>query len=404
MLLTLKRLYTPLRWGRYTVKLCSSFSLKKPLLIFLIASLGSAFSAGTNASEPTPEELKDLFAFRGLVYQQEDSNGEGGNPTIDESAVIYEGILLFQNNINSKNASTLKFTGDLVTAASYDDARDRAETVSGATGYNPGRWDLELGWKHLSDNRFGLRAHASYGQEYAYRSQGFGFGLSKSFAEEATQISASVQLYDDQVRLIRYDGSKERDQTRDTFNYEIGLIQTLSPVSLINLAWSHSDQQGFLATSFNSVLVAGERQFEVVPETRRRDALSIQYKHAFDKDSIQAGLSHYQDSWDISANIFEFRYFWRTKSGAYHLQPSYRYYDQQGASFFDFSFEELERYRSSDSDLGNFDGHSFGLLGSIKGPSWFTKKQANYDLGINYYARSDDLDFYWLTLGWRFPL
>ena len=107
----------------------------------------------THAAAPTTDELDSIFAARGIVYQQEDDGGPGGNPTIEEDATIYEGILLFQQRLNENNAASFKAVGDLVTAASYDDARDKAETVSGATGYNPGRFNLEGRWKYRSDNQ-----------------------------------------------------------------------------------------------------------------------------------------------------------------------------------------------------------------------------------------------------------
>lgn len=355
----------------------------------------------THAATPTTDELDSIFAARGIVYQQEDSDGNGGNPGIDEDATIYEGILLFQHRLNDNNAASFKAVGDLVTAASYDDARDKAETVSGATGYNPGRFNLEGRWKYRSDNRTGFSLHTSYGQEYAYRSTGYGFGISQSLNEESTQLSADFQFYDDTVRMIRYDGSKETDEPRDTASGAFSLTQTLSPVSLINASWVYSRQRGMLATSFNSVLFDnGERGFETLPDERIRNTFSLRYKHAINKNSVQVGVSHYQDSWELDGQAVEVRYFYRLDDGQVTLEPSYRFYTQTATEYFSEQFIAPQKYQTSDSDLGNFDGHSAGLNLSYRKAGWLTKAPSNYDLGFNFYRRSDDLNFYWLTLGW----
>jgi hypothetical protein len=380
--------------------------LKSPLTALLVL----AFSCHTLAATPTPDELDSLFAARGIVYQQDDN---GGNINTDENATIYEGILLFQKRLNDTNAASVKAVGDIVSAASYDDARDKAETVSAATGYNPGRFNIETRWKYRSSdvnsNRFGVNIHASYGQEFAYRSTGYGFGLSQSLNEESTQLSAQFQYFDDTVRMIRYDGSKETDAPRDTFTSTLSLTQTLSPISLFDVSWVHSKQTGMLATSFNSVIInqppnSSQRDIEKAPDVRVRDTLSFRYKHALGKDSVQLGASTYRDDWNLHGHAVEARYFYRLYSGRLTLEPSYRFYTQDEADFFATQFDAIQTFQTSDSDLGNFDGHSAGLLVSYWTSTWLTSQLSNYEIGFNYYQRSDNLDFYWLTLGWYTPL
>lgn len=376
----------------------------------LAALLTIILSCHTLAATPSPDELDSLFAARGIIYQQDDN---GGNINTNEDATIYEGILLFQKRLNDTNAASIKAVGDIVTAASYDDARDKAETVSAATGYNPGRFNIETRWKYrssdLNSNRFGFNLHASYGQEYAYRSTGYGFGLSQSLNEESTQLSAQFQYFDDTVRMIRFDGSKETDAPRDTFTSTLSLTQTLSPVSLFDLSWVHSKQTGMLATSFNSVVInlppnSTQLEIEKAPDLRVRDTLSFRYKHALGKDSVQLGASTYRDDWNLQGHAIEARYFYRIREGRLTFEPSYRFYTQKSADFYAKQFDAVKEYQTSDSDLGNFDGHSAGVLVSYWSSTWLTSRLSNYEVGFNYYQRSDNLDFYWLTLGWYTPL
>ena len=367
------------------------------LLVFIVGILlvGLVFgSSSASSQEPSSEELDSLFAFRGIAYQQDDPQGDAGNPYIKEEATIYEGVFLFRKKIGEKNAIEANITGDVVTAASYDDAKDKAETVSGATGYNPGRWNVSVGWKRKPDADTTWRVQAGYGQEFAYRTAGVGLGFGQSFAEGATQISINLQYFDDTVRVIRYDGELEKDASRRTSTVNIGLTQSLTPKSVLNLGLSYTDQSGFLATSFNAVKVGDEFDIEIVPDERRRESYSARYKYALGRDSVQLGYSYYVDNWDIDASVSEFKYFFNLYGEKWTIEPSYRFYTQTQASFFAIDFPVRQEYQTSDSDLGEFTGNAVGLLNSWR------LGDHTYDIGFNYYRRSDDLDFYWLTIGW----
>ena len=89
--------------------------------LFLLLAL---FSGALQAAVPTNAQLDDIFAFRGVVYQQDDyrSGDRGGNPHLKEDAAIYEGIWLYRKRLNETNAIQGKITGDTVSAASYEDA------------------------------------------------------------------------------------------------------------------------------------------------------------------------------------------------------------------------------------------------------------------------------------------
>ena len=374
-------------------------------LILLLFTLLAKYS---QAAAPTNAQLDDIFAFRGLVYQQDDyrSGDRGGNPYLREDAAIYEGIWLYRKRINETNAVQGKITGDTVSAASYDDAKNNAETVSGATGNNPGRYVLELGWIHQQDD-WGWSASFNESREYAYLSNSLSLGLNGSFAEQATQLSAHLQIFDDWVRMIRWDGTKGDDDVRRTVALNLGWVQSLTPTSLMHFGWSHTHQEGFLATSFNAVRVGSREQgiFDVerLPNRRRRDALSVRYKQAVKEDSFQLGYSYYQDNWHLIGHTLDARYYAHFSDGAVRLEPLYRFYRQEAAKYFVYQVSEPQRYQTTDSDLGSFDGHSIGLTTSLSGSTPFLTNDSWYDIGVQLYERSDDLRLYWFTLGWRYP-
>jgi len=215
-----------------------------PALLFGLLTISlPSWSAG-----PSTEELDDLFAVKGVIYRQDDGNDNtGGNPAINEDASIFEGIILFRKGVSERDVVGLELLLDMVSAASYDEVKERAETVSGATGDNIGRYGVKPNWTRRFDN-WQLDLNISYALEFAYRSRGFGGTVSTDLAEGATSLSVGFHRYADEVRLIRFDGTKDPDDKRDTYTLDIGVTQSLTPISAINIGWSHTEQAGFLAT------------------------------------------------------------------------------------------------------------------------------------------------------------
>ncbi|MDX1734084.1 MAG: DUF3570 domain-containing protein [Halioglobus sp.] len=277
----------------------------RPLcLIPLFLPLGLSLSGHATAG-PSADELDNIFAFKGLVYRQED---DGGNPEVDEDASVYEGLVLVRHRLNETEAINLRLLGDVISAASYDEAADRAETVSGATGYNPGRFDIRPGWEY-SRSGWSFGTHISYGQEFAYRSFGAGLRLGRSLFEGSTVLGLRLQGFSDKVRMIRFDGTKESDEDRDTIGVEFTVTQTLSPTRVLNASYSYTDQDGFLATSFNAVRVGDEQDFEILPRQREREALGLRFKQALGPHSVETAYRYYEDDWDINAHTLELTYF-----------------------------------------------------------------------------------------------
>lgn len=369
--------------------------------LLLMAPLAQA----ETPSEPTADELDSLFAIRAIHYEQEDdASGSHANPYIDEDASIQEGVLLLRGRINDTNAIEGKFTGVVVTAASWDDARLKAETISGATTEDHGRLNWNIGWLYKNSQGLSGSIHAIYGSEYTYRTEGLSAALGQIFNEGSTALGLKVTAFNDRIRNIRFNGQEFNQEARDTYTVDASLVQSINPRSHINIGLSHTEQEGFLETSYNAVLVADVFDYERAPDTRTRDALSFRYKQALKRDSYQLGYSYYQDSWGINANVAEARYYFNLYSGRLQVQTSTRYYDQSAADFYAVDLDLPQRYQTSDSDLADFTGRSVGVLLALSGPRGFLRYRPTYEIGFNYYQRSDNLDLYWLTLGWSFRI
>ena len=96
-----------------------------------------------------------------------------------------------------------------------------------------------------------------YANEFAYRSYNVSAHIDRSLLENNTNLALDLRVYRDLVRVIRFNGIEESDEYRTSISGDLAWSQLLTPLSRMVLQWTHTNQEGFLATSFNQVPVIG---------------------------------------------------------------------------------------------------------------------------------------------------
>jgi hypothetical protein len=353
--------------------------------------------------KPPIKDRNNILALKNALYMQSD---RGGNPHVDENAMIVESLVVLRKEVAKEHVVTGRFKGAIISSASYDLAKQRGVLVSGATTriHNPGSGEVGLGYV-FRPNDFSIGINGTLGFEHAYRARGLGVDVTKSLFDDNTTLSLFAKGYYDTVRMIRFDGSHDDDQLRRTIWTELGWTQILTPISLFNLTLTHVEQWGFLATSFNSVFVGPTQTFEVLPRTRSRNSGTLRYKQALDDDNaIELGYRYYRDDWDIHAHTLSTAAFLYLKNHTLLLEPLYRYHYQSESKYFARDrFDAAQPYMTSDSDLGTFSGHMFAL-NIVFIDVYFLWLYADYDIAINYYHRTDGIDMVWMTMGFDLPI
>ncbi len=376
---------------------------------FALILLATALAQAPVAYPPAPKENPDRFSGKSAFYFQKDL---GGNELLDEDAMIVEALFVIKKKITQNNTATVRAMGSVISSASYDSARTRAIMISGATTTinNPGSGGLGVGWTYSpKDWSFGLRG--TIGFESAYRTRGLGLDISHTFNDSNTTLSLMLQGYYDSVRMIRFDGTTNEETKRTTLSAEMGWTQTVSPKTIANLTVNFTEQLGFLATSYGFVRI-GPREtaltgpdtrgafdtYEAAPPQRHRGSATLRVKRALDSESvIEGSYRFYLDSWGVqgnTANLIYTRYlFHRLMS----ISPGYRFYVQSPASFYAKRFDAPAQYMTSDPDLGGFFGHMASVNFRFPNVRFFWL--ADYDLGVNFYHRTDGIEMFWLTVG-----
>lgn len=359
-----------------------------------------AFIGGRLLAEDAKKE-EDRFEIKQGVYQQSDS---GGQELVDEDETIFETIILVSKKIDDKNTVNFRFLADIISSASIE--RDHNQNYralqSGASGNT--NFAGTIGWTHKFDG-FDLGLNGSFGKEYAYDSMGYGINATVPLNNNNTILTGRLQFYNDTVRMIRFDGREDADKDRDTFTVEFGVIQTLTPEDILHISFNHTEQDGFLATSYNSVFlnnVLSTETEEVSPKDRSRNALTTRYKHSLDKmSSYEMGYRLYDDDWGINSHTLDFRYFQYNKDKSLLHEPHYQFYLQSEADFYEETFTGFTGVeRTSDPDLGDFTAHALGYKVTVFKPKWFGY-EGDWDFDFTYVSRSNDLNSMWFVTGYK---
>ena len=109
-----------------------------------------------------------------------------------------------------------------------------------------------------------------------------------------------------------------------------------------------------------SARILGAQVPERYPRTRTSHALAFSGIKSWSKDTALRGRYRYfTDTWDIKAHTFELGIS-RYLGERWTADLSYRFYTQDGASFYSDDFDGEYNYMSRDKELSDFDSHALG--------------------------------------------
>ena len=339
----------------------------------------------------------NLKAEDRVDYKYEDYSEENGRIRVKTSSILFEKEL--SENINTQGAFV------------YDG-------ISGATptGAPPIPGEYEVDTTEITDIRragfinseysfedYLLTPQIAYSKESDYESIGLSLKSSRYFNDKNTTFT--VGLGHDFDKIIPNFGmlinsKKEKDNSQ----FLVGLNQNINTKTILSLNLSLGYTDGYLSDPYKGVLFEDYytptpkelnelSQFlsieeieeiysykigdpyvlfpEKRPSKKFRQVALISILHYLEK--IRAGLDisyrFYHDDFGINSNTLALT--WRQKiTDMFILEPSYRFYNQSAANFYDSSFKfgnpdananNTPGNYSSDFRLSDFDSHTYGL-------------------------------------------
>ncbi|MFT5435099.1 MAG: hypothetical protein ACI9OJ_005816 [Myxococcota bacterium] len=361
----------------------------------ILLVLGSSFAFG---GDREPIDIGIRFGY----YQQIDS---GGIPQVDEDARVIQGVFIVDAPVTDRDTIHVNGLVDIVSSASITREHNKKYRVlqSGASGVVHGGGGI--GYAHRFDE-LELSVGVTAAFEYAYYSLGSNLGLSVPLFEKTATLTWGISGFYDTVRMIRFNGEDEPDETRWTLGTNLGWSHILTPTTLVALSLSWTSQGGMLAAQFNSVFLGNREAAEVLPGSRHRGSATLRLKQGFAAHhSVEIDGRYYRDTWGVNAATFNTGY--SVYLDAAHrllLNLGYRVHLQDAADDHseEFASTDTSQFHTQDPDLGAFIGHMATVGFTVA--DIFAADYGDADFEANYYHRDNGLDMFWFAIGYRFSL
>lgn len=339
---------------------------------------------------------KDFVRFAFNFYDQSD---KGGNPNLDETMTVLEPQVLVARTLTDRWSMSLKVQADIISAASVEKGkRFPAGTQSGASGdkYVGG----DIGAFYAWSDQTTIGGGVSLSNEYDYMSVGGYLKWTHDSASRNDTFIVRVGVFQDSLDLILFDGTEEGSDDRSSISVGLGWTHVIGPRTLGTFNWDITSQSGFLSTPYNSVVAAGTEVPEVLPDSRFRNAFHVKVRHLlFDDLAVEPGVGAYFDDWGATAFNVELAAYWELVPSALIVRPWYRFHSQTEVDdFVPTSSATIPEFRTQDSDLADFTSHTIGLKLIL--PAFLGDAQ-EFEIGVDYTMRSDDLDAMSLSAGWQ---
>ena len=399
------------------------------------ALLGSAVSTPVAAQE---EASRWSFDSTLLYY------GESDDRVQDVSAAVAA-----QRAFGDERKLSATLTADTLTGASASGAiaLDRPQTFTSPSGnavyttaagavplddtFLDTRFALNASWTQPLARLYTFSAGVGFSTEYDYTHLGANLSLSRDFNKRNTTLSAGVAWSQDDVdpvggrpiplsqMLDVGDNSNKRagSESKDVLDLLLGFTQVLNRTTVLRVNYSYSDSSGYLNDPYKLLSVVdplsgdtllrvpvgqgpdGVYVFESRPESRAKQSLYAELKHAFGAPVLHLAYRFMTDDWGIDSNTGEVRLRWPIGDG--YIEPQFRYYTQTAADFYRASLiggAALPRYASADLRLEDFDATTIGLKygqRAASGNEWSIRAE---------YYQQPDLSAVIAQFGYRFRL
>ena len=395
----------------------------------LNATLAAAACAllETSASAATDEPRPWSFDT-GLLYY-----GESDDRVQDISAAISA-----QRDFDEDRKLSLNLTADTLTGASASGTTslDRAQTFTSPSGkaiystpagkvplddtFKDTRFALSGTWTQPLARVYTVSGGLGFSTEYDYTHIGANASLARDFNKRNTTLSFGAAYSQDDIQPVggaplplsqMLDvgdlSNKRNDDTKQVLDLLLGFTQVLGRNTLLRVNYSYSDSSGYLNDPYKLLSVVdpvtgdtigrvaagsqgpnGIYRYESRPDSRTKQGVYAEMKHAFGAPVLQLSYRFMTDDWGIDSNTLETKLRWPLGDDNY-IEPQLRYYTQSEADFYRSSVvanQPLPQYASADFRLGNFDAVTLGVKfghRTASGNEWSTR--------LEYYQQSGDV-------------
>jgi hypothetical protein len=206
-----------------------------------------------------------------------------------------------------------------------------------------------------------------FSQEVDYQSLSFIGGISQDFAQKNFIVDLRGQYVVDSVGEILANGSI-LNRFKETHLGTLNLTQVLSPTAFVHGCVGITRIYGFQSDPYRKVEIPSgnpsvpDTVIERHPDMRWRQVVGLGVnKYLRDIDgAFSIDYKYYWDDWGLASNTANFQ-FNKYITKDWIVSPSYRYYDQAGATYGEYQGGGMEIYDTEDYKLKTFGSNGAGL-------------------------------------------
>ncbi|MEA3354583.1 MAG: DUF3570 domain-containing protein [Campylobacterota bacterium] len=305
-----------------------------------------------------------------------------------------------------------------------------SDTTSGASAYHRGtvldisnikkeniEFDEQRAYGSLSvtkrvRNRDEITALYSKSYESDYDSNTLGFGY-MIWADESKNRSYNFDLsYQFNEILIKdctgnhicsdadsiSGASKKEDATM--ISTQVGITQYIDERSLAKVSVFYANEDGYLSNPYYNVIRnTNQVEAENRPDTRTAYGFNLKYIRSFSDDlSSNFAYKFYSDDWDINSHTLDINNYYELND-KFTVGFGIRYYGQSKAEFYSKSttYFTNEEFASHDDRLSAFNAFTYKATLDYK-----YSDKISYNIGLNYYTQSTDLDAVYSSVGFKY--
>lgn len=394
------------------------------------AALAAAACALLGSAGPAQAQEAKRWSFdSALLYY-----GESDDRVQDVSASV-----VAQRDYGDDRRLGITLTADTLTGASASGAiaLDVPQTFTSPSGravYSTGagktplddtfkdtRFALNASWSQPLARLYTVSAGLGFSTEYDYRHLGANFSLARDFNKRNTTVDVGVAYSQDdidpvggapvplaQMLDVGNAANKRGSDSKDVLDLLVGFTQVLGRSTVLRMNYSYSDSSGYLNDPYKLLSVvnpvtgdtlsrtpapgavgpSGVYRYESRPDSRLKQSVYAEVKHAFGAPVAQFSIRYMTDDWGIDSQTAEARLRWPLGAASY-VEPHLRYYTQSEADFYRSSLlagQPLPRFATADFRLGSFDAVTVGVKfghRTAAGNEWSTR--------LEYYQQSGEI-------------
>lgn len=206
-----------------------------------------------------------------------------------------------------------------------------------------------------------LQGSFAYSTESDYISYGYAIQDTILFNEKNTSLLLGFAFSDDTVGATGTNLSKPKW----SYDFIVGLNQILGPDDLLTANFGLGFKRGYLSDPYKRVLW---NFFFVLPDNRphhRQDELVfLQWTHFLSTwdASVQTSWRFGHNDWGSNSNTFQITFLKKFFGDRLTLGPSFRYYYQSSAYFYDTEYiGKKPKFRSADYRLAEEETFTYGI-------------------------------------------